>query len=173
MGLFADSGDIPVLLPQHENDGDDGAAWFNTDGDAGEETLTAANAALIAAAPQTVAELARVKADALHKDELIERLIYALDTAWGIIHISTFAEDSPAQARCEQGIKKVLDDARRGATDVYEPMRIERDRLREVNEGLLEALTIARRCIMDDCGIEATLEIVDAAIARAEEADNA
>lgn len=50
-GLF-DEDDNPVCVPQCENDGDDGAAWFNTDGDAGEETLTEWNATLIAAAPE-------------------------------------------------------------------------------------------------------------------------
>lgn len=55
-GLFG-SEDNPVIIPQHENDGDDGAAWFNTDGNAGEETLTEANALLIAAAPDMLAML--------------------------------------------------------------------------------------------------------------------
>ena len=49
-GLF-DSNGNPVLVPQHSNDGDDGAAWFETYGDAGDETLTESNARLIAAAP--------------------------------------------------------------------------------------------------------------------------
>ena len=48
-----DNNDDPVLYPQRENDGDDGAAWFGTDEDYyGETALTEANANLIAAAPE-------------------------------------------------------------------------------------------------------------------------
>lgn len=55
-GLFGPA-DEPVVYPQCENDGDSGAAWFNTDGDAGEETLTDANAKLISAAPDLLEAL--------------------------------------------------------------------------------------------------------------------
>jgi hypothetical protein len=54
-GLYEEN-NIPVLIPQHENDGDEGAAWFNTDGDAGDETLTKEHASLIASAPELKAE---------------------------------------------------------------------------------------------------------------------
>ena len=50
-GLYSD-GDTPVLVPQSCNDGDDGAAWFATVDDAGEEGLRDADRALIAAAPE-------------------------------------------------------------------------------------------------------------------------
>ena len=50
-GLYSD-GDTPVLVPQSCNDADDGAAWFATVDDAGEEGLTDADRALIAAAPK-------------------------------------------------------------------------------------------------------------------------
>lgn len=50
-GLY--SGDIPVLYPQRENDGDDGDAWFSSDeGYYGETALKEADARLIAAAPK-------------------------------------------------------------------------------------------------------------------------
>ena len=49
-GLYSD-GDTPVLVPQSCNDGDDGAAWFATVDEAGEEGLHDADRALIAAAP--------------------------------------------------------------------------------------------------------------------------
>ncbi len=41
-GLFAESGQA-VVVPQHRNDGDDGAAWF--------DEISPADAGLIAAAP--------------------------------------------------------------------------------------------------------------------------
>jgi hypothetical protein len=49
-GLYAEDG-APVVVPQCRNDGDDGAAWFATVDDAGEEGLTDTDRALIAAAP--------------------------------------------------------------------------------------------------------------------------
>lgn len=49
-GLFTGDGQ-PIIYPQRKNDGDEGAAWFDTCGDAGDETLTEANARLIAASP--------------------------------------------------------------------------------------------------------------------------
>lgn len=55
-GLFG-ANDLPVLYPQRENDGDDGAAWFANDDDAGEEGLSDADRNLIAAAPDLYAEL--------------------------------------------------------------------------------------------------------------------
>jgi len=50
-GLYAED-ETPVVVPQSLNDGDDGAAWFASVDDAGEEGLTDANRALIAAAPE-------------------------------------------------------------------------------------------------------------------------
>ena len=49
-GLFGPS-DVPIIVPQCANEGDTGAAWFDTSGDAGDESITDANASLIAAAP--------------------------------------------------------------------------------------------------------------------------
>ena len=55
-GLY--SGDLPVLYPQRENDGDDGDAWFSSDEDYyGETALKEADARLIAAAPELLAAL--------------------------------------------------------------------------------------------------------------------
>lgn len=55
-GLYA--GNDPVLYPQRENDGDDGAAWFGTDEDYyGETALKEADAQLIAAAPELLKAL--------------------------------------------------------------------------------------------------------------------
>lgn len=49
--LYSESADEPVLWPQRENDGDEGAAWFATDDYYGETALVDADAHLIAAAP--------------------------------------------------------------------------------------------------------------------------
>lgn len=57
-GLFAN--DYPVVYPQRCNDGDDGDAWFDTSGTAGEETLTEADASLIAAAPDMLQALQEI-----------------------------------------------------------------------------------------------------------------
>lgn len=48
-GIFGRD-DYPVCVPQCRNEGDSGAAWFETDDDAGEETLTEQDARLITAA---------------------------------------------------------------------------------------------------------------------------
>lgn len=53
-GLYA-ADDSPVVVPQHENDGDHGAAWFASVEDAGEEGLSDGDRALIAAAPELLA----------------------------------------------------------------------------------------------------------------------
>ena len=55
-GLYSD-GDTPVLVPQSCNDGDDGAAWFATVDEAGEEGLTDADRALIETAPELYRQL--------------------------------------------------------------------------------------------------------------------
>jgi len=55
-GLFGPS-DVPIIVPQCANEGDTGAAWFDTSGDAGDESITDANARLIAAAPDMYAVL--------------------------------------------------------------------------------------------------------------------
>ena len=60
-GLYSDN-DTPVLEPQSCNEGNDGAAWFATVDDAGEEGLTDADRALIAAAPELYEALSLVLA---------------------------------------------------------------------------------------------------------------
>lgn len=56
VGLF--SGDTPVIYPQRENDGDDGAAWFGIDEDYyGETALKEDDANLIEAAPDLLEAL--------------------------------------------------------------------------------------------------------------------
>ena len=59
-GLY--SGDTPVLVPQSCNEGNDGAAWFATVDDAGEEGLSDADRALIAAAKKLYEALSLVLA---------------------------------------------------------------------------------------------------------------
>jgi hypothetical protein len=54
-GLY--SGDTPVLVPQSCNEGNDGAAWFATTDDAGEEGLADADRALIETAPKLYRQL--------------------------------------------------------------------------------------------------------------------
>ncbi len=51
-GLFAEN-DQGVVVPQHRNDGDDGAAWF--------EEITTADASLIAAAPDLYEALSHMQ----------------------------------------------------------------------------------------------------------------
>ena len=55
-GLYSDD-DTIVLVPQSCNDGDDGAAWFATVDDAGEEGLTDADRALIETVPKLYRQL--------------------------------------------------------------------------------------------------------------------
>lgn len=55
-GLFG-ADETPVIYPQRENDGDDGAAWFAKEEDAGEEGLSDADRSLIEAAPELYAAL--------------------------------------------------------------------------------------------------------------------
>lgn len=59
-GLYA--GNDPVLYPQRENDGDDGAAWFGIDEDYyGETALKETDACLISAAPDLLDALIALK----------------------------------------------------------------------------------------------------------------
>lgn len=101
-GLF-DSNDQPVLYPQCANDGDSGAAWFNTDGDAGEQTLTEANAELFKNAPALLAEVIERRArDAKVNHEAAMR-------AW-----STYKEILPGQgSECAERVAML------GAIEAY------------------------------------------------------
>jgi len=55
-GLYADDW-RPIVVPQCCNDGDDGAAWFATVEDAGEEGLSDDDRALIETAPKLYRQL--------------------------------------------------------------------------------------------------------------------
>lgn len=79
-GLY--SGDDPVLWPQRENDGDDGAAWFGTDEDYyGETALLDADARLIAAAPDLLEALQKVVAISDRKHEAWDKAHAAIAKA--------------------------------------------------------------------------------------------
>jgi len=88
-GLYSDD-DTIVLVPQSCNEADDGAAWFATVDDAGEEGLTDADRALIAAAKKLYWAL--------------EQAVTSLqDSGYGNKHVTVMAaKQALAEARGEK-----------------------------------------------------------------------